>query len=87
MVITSFFLGSKKGDLSHKSRDGEDLKKVRGSDSLSSLPDKVFPDCLNSPKLSKLLVNCLKSIENQVKELFTFHEEAKECQIKVIESL
>ena len=35
----------------------------------------------------ELLINCLKSIENQVKELFTFHEEAKESQIKVTESL
>ena len=35
----------------------------------------------------ELLKNCLKSIENQVKELFTFHEEGKESQIKVTESL
>ena len=83
----SFFLGSKKRDLSDKSKDGEDSKKVKESDSLSSLPDKVFSDGLNSPELAKLLVNCLKSIENQVKELFTFHEEAKESQIKVSESL
>ena len=33
------------------------------------------------------MLNCLKSIENQVKKLFTFHEEAKESQIKVSESL
>ena len=83
----SFFLGSKKGDLSDKSRDGEDLKKVKESDSLGSLPDKVFLDGLNSPELAKLLVHCIKSIENQVKDLFTFQEEAKESQIKVTESL
>ena len=83
----SFFLGSKKRDLSDKSKDGEDSKKVKESDSLSSLPDEVFSDGLNSPELAKLLINCLKSIENQVKELFTFHEEAKESQIKVTESL
>ena len=62
-------------------------KKVKESDSLSSLPHEVFSDGLNSPELEKLLINCLKSIENQVKELFTFHEEAKESQIKVTESL
>ena len=83
----SFFLGSKKRDLSDKSKDGEDSKKVKESDSLSSLPDEVFSDGLNSPELAKLLINCLKSIENQVKELFTFHEEANESQIKVTESL
>ena len=83
----SFFLGSKKRDLSDKSKDGEDSKKVKESDSLSSLPDEVFSDGLNSPELAKLLINCLKSIENHVKELFTLHEEAKESQIKVTESL
>ena len=90
--MMSFFLGSKKRDLSHKSKDGEDSngedsKKVKESDSLSSLPDEVFSDGLNSPELAKLLINCLKSIENQVKEIFTFHEVAKESQIKVTESL
>ena len=80
-------MGSKKRDLSDKSKDGEDSKKVKESDSLSCLPDKVFLDDLNSPKLAKLLINCLKSIENQVKELFTFNEDAKESQIKVTESL
>ena len=79
----SFFLGSRKKDLSDKSKDREDSKKVKESNSLSSLPDEVFPDGLNSPELAKLLANCLKSKENQVKELFTFHEEAKESQIKV----
>ena len=83
----SFFLGSKKRDLSNKSKDGEDSKKVKESDSLSSLPDKVFSDGLNSPELAKLLINFLKSIENQAKELLTFHKEAKKSQIKVTESL
>ena len=81
----SFFLGSKKRDLSDKSRDGEDSKKLKRS--LSSLPDEVLSDGLNSPELAKLLVNCLRSIENQIKELSTFHEEAKESQIKLTQSL
>ena len=53
----SFFLGNKKRDLSDKSRDGEDSKKLRErSDSLSSLSNEVFTDDLNSPELAKLLV-------------------------------
>ena len=60
----SFFSGSKKRDLSQKLKDGEDSKKVKESDSLSSLPDEVFSDGLNSPESPKLLVHCLKSIEN-----------------------
>ena len=75
----SFFLRSKKRDLSDKSKDGEDSKKVKESNSLSSLPDEFFS--------YKLIINCLKSIENQVNELFTFHKEAKESQIKVTELL
>ena len=82
-----FFLGSKKRDLSDKLRDGEHSKKVKESYKLSSLPGKVFPDRLNSPELAKLLLNCLKSIENQVKDFFTFHEKTKESKIKVTESL
>ena len=60
----SFFSGSKKRDLSQKLKDGEDSKKVKESYSLSSLPDEVFSDGLNSPESPKLLVHCLKSIEN-----------------------
>ena len=83
----SLFLGNKKRDLSDKLRDGEDSNNVKENDSLSSLPQQRPFSSFNSPELAKLLVNCLKSIENQVKELFTFHEEAKESQIKVTESL
>ena len=79
----SFFLGSKKRDHSDKSNDGKDPKKVEESDSLSSLPDEVFSDGLDSPELAKLLVNCLKSIL----KIFTFHERAKESKTKVTESL
>ena len=78
----SLFLGNKKRDLSDKLRDGEDSNKVKENNSLSSLPQQRPFSSFNSPKLAKLPVNCLKSIENQVKELFTFHEEAKESQIK-----
>ena len=53
-----FFLGSRKRDLSHKSRGGEDSNKVKESDSLSSLPDEVFSDGLNSLEQAKLPVNC-----------------------------
>ena len=83
----SLFLGNKKRDLSDKLRDGEDSNNVKENDSLSSLPQQHPFSSFNSPELAKLLVNCLKSIENQVKELLTFHEETKENQIKVTESL
>ena len=84
----SFFLGNKKRDLSDKSRNGEDAKKVKeNAQSISSLLDVVFSDGLNSPECAKILVNCLKNIENRVKELFVLNEETKNAQIKVTESL
>ena len=85
---SDFFLWeAKKRDVSDKSRDEEDLKKVKESDSISFLPHEDFSDGLNSPELAKLLANWLKSIENPVKELFTSHEEEKESLIKVNEPL
>ena len=53
-----FFLGSRKRDLSRKSRDGEDSNKVKDNDSLCSLSDEVYSDGLNSLEQAKLLVNC-----------------------------
>ena len=84
----SFFLGNKKRDLRDKSRNREDPKKVKGNaESTGFLSDEVFSDFLNSPECTKILVNCLNNIENQVKELFILNEETKNAQIKVTESL
>ena len=84
----SFFLGKRKRDLSDKSRNAEDSKKLREErDSLSSLSDEVFVDGLNSPELTKLLVCSLRNIEAQVKDLFKVNEETKITQFKVAESL
>ena len=83
-----FFLGNKKRDLSDKSRNGEDAKKVKkNNESAGSLSDEIFSDGLSSSECAKILVNCLRNIENQVKELFVLNEETKNAQIKVTESL
>ena len=84
----SFCLGNKKRDLSDKSRNGEDAKKVKeNAECTGSLSDEVFNYGLNSPECAKILVNCLRNIENQIKELFILNEETKNAQIKVTESL
>ena len=84
----SFFLRNKKTDLSDKSRNGEDAKKVKKSaESTGSLTDEVFSNGLNSPKWAKILVNCLRNTKNHVKESFILNEETKNTQIKVTESL
>ena len=84
----SFFLRNKKTDLSDKSRNVEDAKKVKKSaESTGSLTDEVFSDGLNSPESAKILENCLRNIKNQVKESFILNEETKNTQIKVTGSL
>ena len=84
----SFFLGNNNRDLSDKSRNGENRKKVKeNAESTASLSDELFSFGFNSPECAKILVNCLRNIENQVKELFILNEETKIAQIKVTESL
>ena len=84
----SFYLGNKKRDLTDKSGNGEDVKKVKeNAESTGSLSDEVFGVGLNSPDYAKILMNCLRNIINQVKELFILNEETKNEQIKVTESL
>ena len=81
----SFFLGNNNSD---KSRNGENRKKVKeNAESTASLSDELFSYGFNSPECVKILVNCLRNIENQVKELFILNKETKNAQIKVTESL
>lgn len=87
--MNSFFGGGKKRDLSDKSRDGEDTKKIRenSTNSLSDLSDEIFEDGLNSPECAKIFFNCLKRIETDVKKLFELQAESKDAQIKATQSL
>ena len=61
-------MGSKKRDLSDKSQSGDERKKVR-EESMSDLPDDVFEDGFNSPGCAKILVNCMRNMENKSKNL------------------
>ena len=86
----SFFLGKKKKDLSlsDESRNGEDANKIKeNAKSTGSLSNEIFSDNLNIPECPKILVNCLRDIEKQVRELFIVSEETKNAQIKVTKSL
>lgn len=87
--MNSFFGGGKKRDLSDKSRNGEDTKKIRenSTNSLSDLSDEIFEDGLNSPECAKIFFNCLKRIETDVKKLFELQAESKDAQIKATQSL
>ena len=83
----SFFgMGSKKRDLSDKSQSGDERKKVR-EDSMSDLSDDVFEDGFNSPGCAKILANCMRNMEQQIKELIVSSNESKQARIKGEEHL
>ena len=46
------------------------VKNSENSDSASSVPDDVFSDGFNSLECVEILINCLKSIQLQVKKTF-----------------
>ena len=57
--------------MSSQSCNGEEPKKVRGSldDSSASLDD-VFTECMKSSECLHIIVNCMKNIEGETKEVF-----------------
>ena len=64
--------------MSDQSRNGEDAKKVKESaERTGSLSDEVFSDGLNSPECAKILLNCLRNIEKQLKEFSVVKKETK----------
>ena len=76
----SFFGGGKKRDLSDgsKSKDVDDSK----YDTINSMPDDVFIDGLSSPNCAKMLLNCLKTIETRVADLYSLFDVLKDNQVK-----
>ena len=79
----SFFLGNMKRDLSDKSKNVEDANQVKENvESTCSLSDEVFSDGVNSPECAKILVNGLRNVENQVKELFVLKKKPKTRKFK-----
>ena len=77
----SFFEG-KKRDLSDKSRNGEDTKKIRENSS-NSLSDEIFEDGLNTPECVKIFFNCLKQTESDVKKYLNYMRKVKMLKLKL----
>ena len=68
-----FFLRNKKRDLSAKSRNGEDAKKVKeNAESTGFSSDEVFSDGLNSLECAKILVNYLRNNRKSGKRIVYF---------------
>ena len=84
LVIITFFLGSKKRDLSDKSGNGEDSKKVKEKRQFKFSARQSFFRWFKLSGISKITCKLYKKYRERSKEAY---EEAKESQIKVTESL
>ena len=88
MDIAKFFdvKSSKKRVLSsEQSETGDEPKKQKeGSrnESSTSTLDDVFPEGLKNPDCVLILANCLRSFEQQVKEMFDLAKKSSKSQIK-----
>ena len=86
-TIEKFF--SKKRELSSKSNDGDAPKKLRedqanlsATSDVSFSNENVFEGGLDSSTCKDILFECLKDLNNQMKELRSMFLESKESQIK-----
>ena len=84
MDISKLF--AKKRDLSDQSNDGDELKELQEESSASSSspnsPSNIFKESLKSPDYMKILLNCFKNLDKQVKELYILAQSNNEKHIK-----
>ena len=77
---------AKKRDLSDQSNTGDDPKRLcEESSASSSSPDSpfdVFQESSKSPDCMKILLNCFKNLDKQVKELYILAQSNNEKHIK-----
>ena len=84
MEFIKFFDG-KKRELSSQLENGEDPKRLcTDVDNFldDSMNDEIFAEGLQSSQFVKVLIKCLRNLENKVQELCSFASDAKESQIK-----
>ena len=88
MDIANFFdmkSSTKRVFSSEQSETGDEPKKQKeGSrnESSTSTLDDVFPEGLKNPDCVLILANCLRSFEQQVKEMFDLAKKSSKSQIK-----
>ena len=84
MDISKFF--AKKRDLSDQSSNGDEPKRLREESSASNSspdsPSDVFQESLKSPDFMKILLNCFKNLDKQVKELYVLAQSNNKKHIK-----
>ena len=89
MDIANFFdmkSSKKRVFSSEQSETGDEPKKQKvGSknESSTSILDDVFPEGLKNPDCVLILANCLRSLEQQVKETFDLAKSLAQVKLKV----
>ena len=84
MDISNFF--AKRRDLSDQSNDGDETKRlceeISASSSSPNSPSDVFQEILKPSDCMKILLNCFKNLDKQVKELYILAQSSNEKHIK-----
>ena len=84
MDISKFF--AKRRDLSDQSNGGDETKRlceeISASSSSPNSPSDVFQEILKPSDCMKILLNCFKNLNKQVKELFILAQSNNEKHIK-----
>ena len=82
--ITTYFQSSKKRDLSNASRKSKEPKKLKETTSASIMRDAcdVFNDALVNEDCRGILLNCLKSLEKEVKTIRSLVDQNRQTQIQ-----
>ena len=84
MDISKFF--AKKRDLSDQSNNGDEPKRlceeISANSSSPDSPSDVLQESLKSPDCMKILLNCFKNLDKQVKELHILAQSNNEKHIK-----
>ena len=84
MDISNFF--AKRRDLSDQSNDGDETKRlceeISASSSSPNSPSDVFQETLKPSDCMKILLNCFKNLDKQVKELYILAVSSNKKHIK-----
>ena len=82
--IATYFQSSKKRDLSNASKTSKEPKKLNETTSPSIMRDAcdVFNDALDNEDCRGILLNCLKSLEKEVKTIWSLVDQNRQTQIK-----
>ena len=85
-ITTKNEFSAKKRDLSDRSNDGDEPKRLREESSSFSIspnsPSVILQESLKSPDWMKILLNHFKNLDKQVKELYILAQSNNEKHIK-----